>query len=158
MPKKYRFCPRLPCYQGFYNFFCDHISVSHRCTLCFVQLSDLYNNDSIFDKFECCVSRNGFHFATGSYRYAFWLKNLISQTVMGVLDYHLNVTVLVTVFSDIWLSNLLRIFSSGAGNAEGITIEATKNDNRFPLCLSFLSLLQNSFFQHYACDFMEDEK
>ncbi|XP_048229240.1 serine/threonine protein phosphatase 2A 55 kDa regulatory subunit B beta isoform isoform X2 [Ricinus communis] len=31
------------------------------------KLSDLYNNDSIFDKFECCISGDGLHFATGSY-------------------------------------------------------------------------------------------
>ncbi|XP_065875321.1 serine/threonine protein phosphatase 2A 55 kDa regulatory subunit B beta isoform-like isoform X1 [Euphorbia lathyris] len=31
------------------------------------KLCDLYNNDSIFDKFECCISGDGFHFATGSY-------------------------------------------------------------------------------------------
>ncbi|GMI99478.1 hypothetical protein like AT1G17720 [Hibiscus trionum] len=31
------------------------------------KLCDLYNNDSIFDKFECCVSGDGLHFATGSY-------------------------------------------------------------------------------------------
>uniref|UniRef100_A0A2P2LHU8 Serine/threonine-protein phosphatase 2A 55 kDa regulatory subunit B n=1 Tax=Rhizophora mucronata TaxID=61149 RepID=A0A2P2LHU8_RHIMU len=31
------------------------------------KLCDLYNNDSIFDKFGCCVSRDGLHFATGSY-------------------------------------------------------------------------------------------
>ncbi|XP_024442721.1 serine/threonine protein phosphatase 2A 55 kDa regulatory subunit B beta isoform isoform X2 [Populus trichocarpa] len=32
------------------------------------KLSDLYNDDSIFDKFECCISGDGLHFATGSYR------------------------------------------------------------------------------------------
>ncbi|XP_037496139.1 serine/threonine protein phosphatase 2A 55 kDa regulatory subunit B beta isoform [Jatropha curcas] len=31
------------------------------------KLCDLYNNDSIFDKFECCISGDGLHFATGSY-------------------------------------------------------------------------------------------
>lgn len=31
------------------------------------KLSDLYNNDAIFDKFGCCVSGDGLHFATGSY-------------------------------------------------------------------------------------------
>jgi len=34
------------------------------------QLCDLYENDSIFDKFECCISGNGLRAATGSYRYA----------------------------------------------------------------------------------------
>ncbi|KAJ4975017.1 hypothetical protein NE237_008191 [Protea cynaroides] len=31
------------------------------------KLSDLYNNDSIFDKFECCLSGDGLHYATGTY-------------------------------------------------------------------------------------------
>ncbi|KAF8388848.1 hypothetical protein HHK36_025528 [Tetracentron sinense] len=31
------------------------------------QLSDLYENDSIFDKFECCLSGDGLRVATGSY-------------------------------------------------------------------------------------------
>ena len=42
------------------------------------QLCDLYENDSIFDKFECCLSGDGTRVATGSYRYAFFksLQNL----------------------------------------------------------------------------------
>ncbi|KAM0018811.1 putative transcription factor WD40-like family [Helianthus debilis subsp. tardiflorus] len=31
------------------------------------KLCDLYNNDAIFDKFDCCISGDGSHFATGSY-------------------------------------------------------------------------------------------
>ncbi|XP_062157910.1 serine/threonine protein phosphatase 2A 55 kDa regulatory subunit B beta isoform-like isoform X1 [Alnus glutinosa] len=31
------------------------------------KLCDLYENDSIFDKFECCLSGDGLHAATGSY-------------------------------------------------------------------------------------------
>ncbi|KAE8657486.1 Serine/threonine protein phosphatase 2A 55 kDa regulatory subunit B beta isoform [Hibiscus syriacus] len=31
------------------------------------KLCDLYENDSIFDKFECCLSGDGFRVATGSY-------------------------------------------------------------------------------------------
>ncbi|WOK96886.1 serine/threonine protein phosphatase [Canna indica] len=31
------------------------------------KLCDLYENDSIFDKFDCCVSGDGLHVATGSY-------------------------------------------------------------------------------------------
>lgn len=31
------------------------------------KLCDLYENDSIFDKFECTISGNGDHVATGSY-------------------------------------------------------------------------------------------
>lgn len=31
------------------------------------KLGELYNNDAIFDKFDCCLSGDGTHFATGSY-------------------------------------------------------------------------------------------
>ncbi|KGN63570.1 serine/threonine protein phosphatase 2A 55 kDa regulatory subunit B beta isoform [Cucumis sativus] len=31
------------------------------------RLCELYDNDSIFDRFECCLSADGLHFATGSY-------------------------------------------------------------------------------------------
>eukprot|EP01018_Ginkgo_biloba_P013879 Gb_31983 [translate_table: standard] len=42
------------------------------CMLCryshlYGQLCDLYENDSIFDKFECCLSGDGLRVATGSY-------------------------------------------------------------------------------------------
>ncbi|KAF0931604.1 hypothetical protein E2562_005568 [Oryza meyeriana var. granulata] len=33
------------------------------------KLSELYNNDYIFDRFNCCTSKNGDYFATGSYRF-----------------------------------------------------------------------------------------
>ncbi|KAJ0816882.1 putative protein phosphatase 2A regulatory subunit PR55 [Helianthus annuus] len=32
-----------------------------------LNLCDLYENDSIFDKFECCLSGDGQRVATGSY-------------------------------------------------------------------------------------------
>ena len=32
-----------------------------------LQLCDLYENDCIFDKFDCCVSGDGTRLATGSY-------------------------------------------------------------------------------------------
>ncbi|XP_050225435.1 serine/threonine protein phosphatase 2A 55 kDa regulatory subunit B beta isoform-like [Mercurialis annua] len=83
------------------------------------KLCDLYNNDSIFDKFECCISGDGLHFATGSY------------------------------------SNLLRIFSYGVGNEEGVTVEANKHPNRKPLPRSAtkarrssLSNLTRGFYWH----------
>ncbi|CAK7328867.1 unnamed protein product [Dovyalis caffra] len=40
---------------------------SSRSLVRFRQLNDLYNDDSIFDKFECCISGDGLRFATGSY-------------------------------------------------------------------------------------------
>ncbi|XP_040376439.1 serine/threonine protein phosphatase 2A 55 kDa regulatory subunit B beta isoform-like [Oryza brachyantha] len=58
------------------------------------KLSELYNNDSIFDRFSCCCSKGGDHFATGSY------------------------------------SNTFRVFSRGAANRNGITLEASTNPYR----------------------------
>lgn len=55
--------------------------------LCFpfghLQLCDLYENDSIFDKFECCISGNGLRAATGSYRYV-PLKQSISFLLLAL--------------------------------------------------------------------------
>lgn len=44
------------------------------------QLCDLYENDSIFDKFECCLSGDGVRVATGSYRlvYAYFIANIFN--------------------------------------------------------------------------------
>uniref|UniRef100_A0A5B7CAD2 Serine/threonine-protein phosphatase 2A 55 kDa regulatory subunit B n=1 Tax=Davidia involucrata TaxID=16924 RepID=A0A5B7CAD2_DAVIN len=42
------------------------------------KLCDLYNNDTIFDKFDCCLSGDGLHFATGSY------SNLLRSFSYGV--------------------------------------------------------------------------
>jgi serine/threonine-protein phosphatase 2A regulatory subunit B len=36
-----------------------------------VQLCDLYENDSIFDKFDCCINGKGDAIATGSYNNLF---------------------------------------------------------------------------------------
>lgn len=36
-----------------------------------MQLGDLYENDSIFDKFDCCFSGDGSHIATGTYSNCF---------------------------------------------------------------------------------------
>lgn len=36
-----------------------------------LQLCDLYENDCIFDKFDCCMSGNGMRLATGSYSNTF---------------------------------------------------------------------------------------
>ena len=36
-----------------------------------MQLCDLYENDSIFDKFDCCINGRGDAIATGSYNNLF---------------------------------------------------------------------------------------
>ncbi|XP_010255115.1 PREDICTED: serine/threonine protein phosphatase 2A 55 kDa regulatory subunit B beta isoform-like isoform X2 [Nelumbo nucifera] len=42
------------------------------------KLCDLYENDSIFDKFECCLSGNGLRVATGSYSNLFRVFGCVS--------------------------------------------------------------------------------
>ncbi|KAI4331268.1 hypothetical protein MLD38_029469 [Melastoma candidum] len=65
------------------------------------KLCDLYENDSIFDKFECCLSGDGMRVATGSY--------------IRLLNGY---------------PNLFRVFGCAAGSAEATTLEASKNPMR----------------------------
>ena len=48
------------------------------CTMGGCQLCDLYENDSIFDKFECTISGNSENVATGSYSNYFRVFNVNS--------------------------------------------------------------------------------
>eukprot|EP01018_Ginkgo_biloba_P008821 Gb_17005 [translate_table: standard] len=47
------------------------------------KLCDLYENDSIFDKFECCLSGDGLHVATGSYSNVFRVFDLFAGSDEG---------------------------------------------------------------------------
>jgi len=49
-----------------------------------LHLSDLYDNDCIFDKFECAASPDGRAFATGSYNNNFMLHNLVDKTSITI--------------------------------------------------------------------------
>jgi len=51
-----------------------------------MQLPELYNNDCIFDKFECCFSGDGLHFATGSYRFVSFNPNAIYVMSYVIVD------------------------------------------------------------------------
>lgn len=42
----------------------------------FWQLCEMYDKDCIFDKFACCLSGDGLHYATGSYRSIFFTQNI----------------------------------------------------------------------------------
>lgn len=46
------------------------------CLLLLLQLCDLYENDSIFDKFECTISGGSDNVATGSYSNYFRVFNV----------------------------------------------------------------------------------
>ena len=83
------------------------------------QLCDLYENDSIFDKFECCLSGDGLRVATGSYR--------------SVLAFFSYIIVVIGSFSNRRMktfSNLFRIFGCAPGSTEATTLEASKNPMR----------------------------
>lgn len=56
----------------------DIVKLIDQILLWQLQLCDLYENDSIFDKFECCLSGDGLRVATGSYRYCQFLIQLTS--------------------------------------------------------------------------------
>ncbi|XP_073116622.1 serine/threonine protein phosphatase 2A 55 kDa regulatory subunit B beta isoform isoform X2 [Elaeis guineensis] len=45
-----------------------------------LQLCDLYENDSIFDKFECCLSGDGLRVATGSYNNLFRVFGCVPES------------------------------------------------------------------------------
>ncbi|MBA0703445.1 hypothetical protein Golax_015767, partial [Gossypium laxum] len=52
------------------------------------KLCDLYENDSIFDKFECCLSENGLRVATGSYRYGHYINSkLVSKLQNDLIEF-----------------------------------------------------------------------
>lgn len=45
-----------------------------------LQLSELYTEDYIFDRFSCCASNDGSYFATGSYRFLVQCRNALTET------------------------------------------------------------------------------
>lgn len=49
-----------------------------------MHLCDLYENDCIFDKFECAASGDGSQFVTGSYNNNFILHNQLTQTSVTI--------------------------------------------------------------------------
>ncbi|XP_058773512.1 protein phosphatase PP2A regulatory subunit B-like [Vicia villosa] len=53
------------------------------------KLCDLYENDSIFDKFECCLSGDGLRVATGSYsnlfRFYHTFFSIVRQPAMLII-------------------------------------------------------------------------
>jgi len=49
-----------------------------------MHLCDLYENDCIFDKFECCSATDGKHFLTGSYNNNFVLYNTESKSSITI--------------------------------------------------------------------------
>ncbi|XP_020589524.1 serine/threonine protein phosphatase 2A 55 kDa regulatory subunit B beta isoform-like isoform X2 [Phalaenopsis equestris] len=50
------------------------------------KLSEMYNNDSIFDKFDCCLSSDGHQFASGSYSNTFKIFTRGGQENGLILD------------------------------------------------------------------------
>ena len=52
-----------------------------------LQLSELYTDDYIFDRFSCCASKDGAYFATGSYRFlhALSVNKWSPKVVLGLI-------------------------------------------------------------------------
>lgn len=48
------------------------------------QLCDLYENDSIFDKFDCCINGKGDAIATGSYNNLFRVFGIWNNQVCAL--------------------------------------------------------------------------
>uniref|UniRef100_M1A8S9 Serine/threonine-protein phosphatase 2A 55 kDa regulatory subunit B n=1 Tax=Solanum tuberosum TaxID=4113 RepID=M1A8S9_SOLTU len=86
------------------------------------KLCDLYENDSIFDKFECCLSGDGSRVATGSYRCVEFPFSFVLHIISPPLHFSTN------DYSHI--SNLFRVFGCAAGSTEATTLEASKNPMR----------------------------
>lgn len=100
------------------------------CYHCF-QLCDLYENDSIFDKFECCLSGDGLRVATGSYGY-FFHPLLITCVVLE------KSCLLTLTFPGVFgCSNIFRVFGCTPGSMEATTLEASRNPMRYTLHVPF---------------------
>ena len=97
----------------------------------YFQLCDLYENDSIFDKFECCLSGDGLRVATGSYGYFF--HPLLTACVI------LQKSCLLTLpFPGVFnCSNIFRVFGCTPGSMEATTLEASRNPMRYILHVPF---------------------
>ena len=61
--------PRVRASSYVHLSFDDFVLKTNHVMFTRLQLCDLYENDSIFDKFECCLSGDGSRVATGSYRF-----------------------------------------------------------------------------------------
>ncbi|MCO5582921.1 hypothetical protein L7F22_036824 [Adiantum nelumboides] len=98
------------------------------------KLCDLYENDSIFDKFECCLSGDGSRAATGSYRY---IKNLFGMRPMRTPSVETMCPRLGGLFGGLELAQDLcrdlRVFGTGVGSEEATTLEASRTPNRRPV-------------------------
>lgn len=86
-----------------------------------MQLCDLYENDSIFDKFECCLSGDGLRVSTGSYRSLIQTSSIYGFAIFEPASYD---------FVSFDASNLFRVFGCAPGSTEATTLEASKNPMR----------------------------
>ena len=121
-----------------------------------LQLCDLYENDSIFDKFDCCPSGDGLRVATGSYRLQIFplspLQKWINQGLWSD-----------TVFNA--GSNLFRVFGLVSGSDEATTLESSKHPTKwvrsvFHLIfhMEILHLIKTSWFSCWKAFFTNTSK
>ena len=94
-----------------------------------LQLSELYTEDYIFDRFSSCASKDGSYFATGSYRFSL-LKRMglvCTDLVLPFLFLAISSSFLVLMI----ISNTFKVFSRTASQTTGITLEASANPYRY---------------------------
>ncbi|KAE8659549.1 putative mitochondrial ribosomal protein S16 [Hibiscus syriacus] len=99
------------------------------------KLCDLYENDSIFDKFECCLSGDGLRVATGSYS--------TEATTLEASKNPMRRQVQTSSRPSISLSSITRVVRRGAE-----TPGADANGN--PTENSIACAAANSLYMYYA--------
>jgi hypothetical protein len=90
------------------------------------QLSELYAEDYIFDRFSCCASKDGSYFATGSYRFSL-LKRMDSLYWSRLPFLVIFSSFLIVMIS----SNTFKVFTRTASQTTGTTLEASANPYRY---------------------------
>jgi serine/threonine-protein phosphatase 2A regulatory subunit B len=117
------------------------------------KLCDLYENDSIFDKFECCLSGDGQRVATGSYSNLFRVFGCSDSSSEGTtLEATKNPTsirrqVQTPQRSSRSLGTLSRVIRRGADNSGG----ADSNGNSFDFASKLLHLAWHPTENSLAC-------
>ncbi|KAG0499870.1 hypothetical protein HPP92_004561 [Vanilla planifolia] len=125
------------------------------------KLCDLYENDSIFDKFECCLSGDGLRIATGSYSNLFRVFGCIpgstEATTLEASKNPMRRQVQTPARSARSLSSLTRVVRRGA---ESPAVDANGNSYDFttkllhlawhPTQNSIACAAANSLYMYYA--------
>ena len=94
-------------------------------------LEDLYESDSIFDKFEICCRGDGKSFATGSYRYTFPQLLLSLLLLPPLIHILLLFSCLCLQFFFVSLSNQLKVCQHDTGGLQTVDLSENPLDDPF---------------------------